>query len=88
MTSAGEVTQAAGEIEQAAQLEFSIVMPCLNEAASVGVCIEKARASLDKAGIAGEIIVADNGSTDDSRLIAADRGLAPDCAAPDRCRAR
>jgi glycosyltransferase involved in cell wall biosynthesis len=74
VTSAGEVTQAAGEIEQAAQLEFSIVMPCLNEAASVGVCIEKARASLDKAGIAGEIIVADNGSTDDSRLIATDRG--------------
>ena len=74
MTSAGEVTQSAGEIEQAAQLEFSIVMPCLNEAASVGVCIEKARASLDKAGIAGEIIVADNGSTDDSRLIATDRG--------------
>jgi len=74
VTSAGEVTQAAGEIEQAAQLEFSIVMPCLNEAASVGVCIEKARASLDKAGIAGEIIVADNGSTDDSRLIAAERG--------------
>ena len=74
MTSAGEVTQAAGEIEPAAQLEFSIVMPCLNEAASVGVCIEKARASLDKAGIAGEIIVADNGSTDDSRLIATDRG--------------
>ena len=74
MTSAGEVTQAAGEIAQAAQLEFSIVMPCLNEAASVGVCIDKARASLDKAGIAGEIIVADNGSTDDSRLIATDRG--------------
>ena len=74
MTSAGEVTQSAGEIEQAAQLEFSIVMPCLNEAASVGVCIEKARASLDKAGIAGEIIVADNGSTDDSRLIATDLG--------------
>jgi glycosyltransferase involved in cell wall biosynthesis len=68
------VTQSAGEIEQAAQLEFSIVMPCLNEAASVGVCIEKARASLDKAGIAGEIIVADNGSTDDSRLIATDLG--------------
>jgi glycosyltransferase involved in cell wall biosynthesis len=74
VTSAGEVTQSAGEIEQAAQLEFSIVMPCLNEAASVGVCIEKARASLDRAGIAGEIIVADNGSTDDSRLIATDRG--------------
>jgi len=74
VTSAGEVTQAADEIEQAAQLEFSIVMPCLNEAASVGVCIEKARASLDKAGIAGEIIVADNGSTDDSRLIATDLG--------------
>jgi len=55
-------------------VEISIVMPCLNEAASVGVCIEKARASLDKAGIAGEIIVADNGSTDDSRLIATDLG--------------
>jgi glycosyltransferase involved in cell wall biosynthesis len=66
----GELTEAARAPEQADELEFSIVMPCLNEAATVGVCIEKAQASLGKAGIAGEILVADNGSSDDSRLIA------------------
>lgn len=51
--------------------EVSIVMPCLNEADTLAACIEKARASLEQHGLAGEIIVADNGSTDGSPAIAA-----------------
>ena len=47
-------------------IELSIVMPCLNEAATVAVCVTKARAYLAGAGIEGEVIVADNGSTDGS----------------------
>ena len=49
-------------------------MPCLNEADTLGSCIAAARAALDSSGIAGEIIVADNGSTDRSREIAAGLG--------------
>jgi hypothetical protein len=49
-------------------------MPCLNEADTLSVCIEKAKKALLDAGIAGEIIVADNGSTDNSALIAAEMG--------------
>jgi hypothetical protein len=51
-------------------IEVSIVLPCLNEAETLGTCIEKARTSLRELGVAGEIIVADNGSTDASREIA------------------
>jgi glycosyltransferase involved in cell wall biosynthesis len=51
-------------------LELSVVMPCLNEAETLATCIEKARGSLERNGIAGEVIVADNGSTDGSREIA------------------
>jgi len=50
--------------------ELSIVMPCLNEAETLVTCIEKARGFLDEARIAGEIIVADNGSTDGSPVLA------------------
>ncbi len=50
--------------------ELSIVMPCLDEARTVGVCVGKARAYLAARGIAGEVIVADNGSTDGSIQIA------------------
>jgi glycosyltransferase involved in cell wall biosynthesis len=49
--------------------ELSIVMPCLNEADTLETCIEKAQRSLDELNIAGEIIVADNGSTDGSQAI-------------------
>ncbi|HVF50336.1 MAG TPA: glycosyltransferase family 2 protein [Pyrinomonadaceae bacterium] len=59
---------------EASSLELSVVMPCLNEAETLGVCIEKARAALDAHGIAGEILVADNGSTDGSQEIAARMG--------------
>src|SRR5207253_4146370 len=51
-------------------IELSIIMPCLNEAKSVGACVEKARGFLERLRISGEIIVADNGSTDNSREIA------------------
>ena len=45
-------------------------MPCLNEADTLGTCIEKAMSALRDAGLAGEVIVADNGSTDGSPAIA------------------
>jgi glycosyltransferase involved in cell wall biosynthesis len=51
-------------------IELSVVMPCLNEADTLASCIEKARAALRENAIAGEIIVADNGSTDGSPEIA------------------
>ena len=52
----------------------SVVMPCLNEAAGVGTCVEKARAALRKMQVPGEVIVVDNGSTDGSPEIAARAG--------------
>jgi glycosyltransferase involved in cell wall biosynthesis len=51
-------------------VEVSVVMPCLNEADTVGVCISKAHLALGQAGIRGEVIIADNGSTDGSQDIA------------------
>src|SRR3954465_5482675 len=51
-------------------MELTILMPCLDEAASVGRCVEKACAFLRRAGIDGEVLVADNGSHDDSRGLA------------------
>lgn len=56
------------------QLELSIVMPCLNEAETLGTCIKKARDFLNSTNITGEVIVADNGSTDGSQEIAANLG--------------
>src|SRR5260370_20519402 len=52
------------------RVELSIVMPCLNEAATIGRCIAKARAFLTGNAVAGEIVVADNGSIDGSQEIA------------------
>jgi glycosyltransferase involved in cell wall biosynthesis len=54
--------------------EVSIVMPCLNESDTLRVCIEKAQRALGDSGIVGEVIVADNGSTDGSPRIAAAMG--------------
>jgi glycosyltransferase involved in cell wall biosynthesis len=51
-------------------IEVSVVMPCLNEAETLGTCIEKAQRALRDSGIAGEVIVADNGSSDGSVEIA------------------
>lgn len=54
--------------------ELTILMPCLNEAETLEVCIRKAKKFLDEYHIDGEILVADNGSTDGSREIAARGG--------------
>jgi glycosyltransferase involved in cell wall biosynthesis len=54
--------------------ELTILMPCLNEAETLGVCIQKASNYLTSRGIKGEVLIADNGSTDGSREIAKDLG--------------
>jgi len=51
-------------------LEVSVVIPCLNEEETLGSCIEKAQRALRESNIKGEVVVADNGSTDASRTIA------------------
>lgn len=56
------------------QCELTIVMPCLNEAETLATCIRKARGYLERSGVAGEVLIADNGSTDGSQQIAADLG--------------
>src|SRR4029078_9578618 len=55
-------------------IELSVVMPCLNEADTLAICIRKARRAMDAAGIAGEVVIADNGSTDSSMDIAEAEG--------------
>src|SRR5262249_44263835 len=55
-------------------IEVSVVMPCLNEARTVGRCVAKARACLDELGVRGEVVVADNGSSDGSPEIAREQG--------------
>src|ERR1700722_18694686 len=55
-------------------MELTILMPCLNEALTVETCIRKALAYLDKRSIAGEVLVADNGSTDGSQSLASAAG--------------
>ncbi|MEI9853067.1 MAG: glycosyltransferase family 2 protein [Sphingomonas sp.] len=55
-------------------LELSIVMPCLDEAETIATCVIKARAFLEAHALKGEVIVADNGSTDGSQRIAAGLG--------------
>ena len=51
-------------------IELTILMPCLNEAETIARCIEKAKVGLERAGVPGEILIADNGSTDGSQAIA------------------
>jgi len=54
--------------------ELSVVMPCLNESLTLGTCIRKAKATIERLGIRGEVIVADNGSTDGSQALAEELG--------------
>ena len=55
-------------------MELTILMPCLNEAETLAVCITKAKAFLARSGVEGEVLVADNGSSDGSREIARAQG--------------
>jgi glycosyltransferase involved in cell wall biosynthesis len=57
-----------------APLELTILMPCLNEAETLETCIRKARLGLERARVHGEILIADNGSTDGSLEIARKAG--------------
>ncbi|HXX28304.1 MAG TPA: glycosyltransferase family 2 protein [Terriglobales bacterium] len=61
--------------DQRNQLELSVVMPCLNEEATIAECIERIQKTLQENRIAGEIIIADNGSHDQSREIAQRMGV-------------
>lgn len=68
--SAGTLSKSTGD----RSVEVSVVIPCLNEADTIGVCVQKAMAALVGAHIAGEVIAADNGSTDGSDRIAKEFG--------------
>jgi glycosyltransferase involved in cell wall biosynthesis len=59
-----------GEALEPATLELTILMPCLNEAETIEVCVRKAKAWLDGSGVTGEVLVADNGSRDGSQALA------------------
>jgi glycosyltransferase involved in cell wall biosynthesis len=61
---------ARSAVGEAAEIELTILMPCLNEAETLAVCIEKAQAFLSRSGVSGEVLIADNGSTDGSQEIA------------------
>ncbi len=69
MTTATEPAEAKSAMpEKAAEaIDVSVVLPCLNEEETVAACVEKARAWFKNAGVRGEVIVVDNGSTDRSR---------------------
>lgn len=59
---------------EAEPIELTILMPCLNEAETLARCIDKATAYLARSGVRGEVVIADNGSTDGSQAIAAAHG--------------
>src|ERR1700734_444557 len=62
-------TQPIDQREPAA-LELTILMPCLNEAETIEVCVRKAMGFLRRSGVSGEVLIADNGSTDGSQALA------------------
>lgn len=55
-------------------VEVTVVLPCLNEAETLAICVRKAVTSLRELGVRGEVLVSDNGSTDGSQRIAQDNG--------------
>ena len=61
-------------VECAHGVEFTVLMPCLNEARTVAACVQAARRFLAQSGAAGEVLVADNGSTDGSQALARQAG--------------
>ncbi len=73
MKTAHRATEAVENTRPVA-VEVSIVMPCLNEVETLAACIAEAREAISKGGYTAEIIVADNGSTDGSQLVARELG--------------
>jgi len=74
MSSIAETHVVSRIAENRDDVELSVVMPCLNEAPTVGICVKKAIAALERHGIRGEVIIADNGSSDGSQQIAREMG--------------
>src|SRR5689334_6621061 len=74
MSSIVELHEVSGIADDRDEVELSVVIPCLNEAATVGICVKKAIDALKLYAICGEVIVADNGSTDGSQQIAREFG--------------
>jgi len=64
----------APDDEATGQVVLSVVIPCLNEEASVAACVGKAREGFEVLGIVGEVLVVDNGSTDATAAVAAEAG--------------
>jgi glycosyltransferase involved in cell wall biosynthesis len=62
------------QMSESRSMELTILMPCLNEAETVATCVRKARRFLERTGIEGEVLVADNGSSDGSIEIAREAG--------------
>src|SRR5579884_3760463 len=60
--------------DESTPVELSVVMPCLNERLTLGACITKAQESMKRLGVKGEVVIADNGSTDGSQEIAMNLG--------------
>src|SRR5512134_2120432 len=56
------------------EVEVSVVLPCLNEAGTVGRCVQKALRAFESGGLRGEVVVSDNGSTDGSQEVASQAG--------------
>lgn len=71
-------TQRPQQVSQTAEseraLDVSVVMPCLNESLTLGSCVQKALDTIRRLGVRGEVVVADNGSTDGSQSIAESLG--------------
>jgi glycosyltransferase involved in cell wall biosynthesis len=64
------ISEQIPDVRAALPCEVTVLMPCLNEAETVGICVRKAKHYLDSRGIAGEVVIADNGSSDGSQAIA------------------
>jgi glycosyltransferase involved in cell wall biosynthesis len=69
MQRASSATDDVANLERS-ELELSVVIPCLNEAATIGTVVAKALAAMSRLGIPGEVVVSDNGSTDGSPSLA------------------
>ena len=73
-TAAGTVEVKPDAAHHHAPLALSVIIPCLNEAKTIAGCVDEARTLVRELGLPGEVIVADNGSTDGSRETAAAHG--------------
>jgi len=69
-----ESTISPAKVHDSGEIELSVVMPCLNEVDTLEVCIKKAKEGIHSANIPGEIVIADNGSTDGSPDLASSLG--------------